>query len=116
MQISNSSLDMPNSTGLNSSGLGPNSLGSVLGLAEPSAVHVYAGDDRAAGAAETVALEPDWATLSAAGNTVSGAVSQSDERGDKVASVRTALGAGTYSVAANVVAARAVDAMLGLNA
>jgi anti-sigma28 factor (negative regulator of flagellin synthesis) len=111
MEISNSSLD-----GLNSAGLSSNGLGSVLGLAEPSATRVYTQDDQVAGSAETVALEPDWATLSAAGNTVAVSAGQSDEREDKVAAVRTALEAGTYSVAANAVAARAVDAMLGLSA
>lgn len=54
----------------------------------------------------------DRATFSAAGSEVSMAATEPDVRIDKVASVQSALAAGTYHVPASAVAAKIVDAML----
>ena len=58
------------------------------------------------------ALGNDQATLSGAGSQVSQTASDSDVRADKVASIQSALAAGTYNVPASAVASKMVDAML----
>lgn len=58
-------------------------------------------------------LAGDQATLSSAGATVSQAAGEPDVRLDKVASVQSALAAGTYNVPASAVASKVVDALLG---
>jgi flagellar biosynthesis anti-sigma factor FlgM len=64
-------------------------------------------------ATDPAALAGDHATLSNAGSEVSQTAADSDVRMDKVAAVRAALAAGTYSVPASAVAGKVVEAMLG---
>lgn len=58
------------------------------------------------------ALSSDLATLSSAGSEVSLTAGEDGVRADKVASVQSALAAGTYNVPAAAVASKMVDAML----
>jgi flagellar biosynthesis anti-sigma factor FlgM len=57
-------------------------------------------------------LNVDKAELSAAASKAAQSSSDSDVRLDKVASIRNALQAGTYSVPASAVAQKVVDSML----
>jgi negative regulator of flagellin synthesis FlgM len=57
-------------------------------------------------------FDSDRATFSAAGNEVSQALSDEGVRTEKVASIQSALAAGTYDVPASAVASKLVDAML----
>ncbi|MGD1107839.1 MAG: flagellar biosynthesis anti-sigma factor FlgM [Terracidiphilus sp.] len=57
-------------------------------------------------------FDSDRATFSAAANEVSQALSDEGVRTDKVASIQSALAAGTYDVPAAAVASKLVDAML----
>jgi negative regulator of flagellin synthesis FlgM len=57
-------------------------------------------------------FDSDRATFSAAGNEVSQALSDESVRTEKVASIQSALAAGTYDVPAAAVASKLVDAML----
>ena len=54
----------------------------------------------------------DQATLSSAASAVAQSAANDGVRTDKVASVQTALAAGTYNVPASAVASKMVDAML----
>lgn len=63
-------------------------------------------------ATEAADLAGDRATLSNAGSEVSQTAADSDVRMDKVAAVRAALEAGTYSVPASEVAGKVIDVML----
>ena len=64
-------------------------------------------------AASPSALTSDRATFSSAGNEVALAATDSDVRLDKVATIQSALAAGTYNVPPSAVASKMVDAMLG---
>ncbi len=68
------------------------------------------------GATSQAALTTDQATVSSAGSSVSQAASASDVRLEKVASVKSALEAGTYNVPASAVAGKVVDSMLSSSA
>jgi negative regulator of flagellin synthesis FlgM len=59
------------------------------------------------------ALGSDRATLSSAASEVAQSAGDDGVRMDKVASVQSALAAGTYNVPASAVAAKMVDSMLG---
>jgi len=113
MEVRNSSLN-GNLDGI-SVNLGAN-LGSVLNVSEPVSSSSYGQTEGAGSASDVSWLEPDWATLSTVGSTVSETVAQgaggAGVREDKVAAVRSSIAAGTYSVAPSEVAGRAVDAML----
>ena len=63
--------------------------------------------------AESSSLTSDRATLSSAGSEVAQATADGGVRTDKVAEIRAAVEAGTYSVPASAVASKVVDAMLG---
>jgi flagellar biosynthesis anti-sigma factor FlgM len=63
--------------------------------------------------ADESALESDCATLSSAASEVSHAAHVDGVRAEKVASIHSALAAGTYDVPAAAVATKVVDAMLG---
>ncbi len=89
---------------------GLDGLKTILGVNQ-AATTAPAGARSKAAAAEG-ALGSDRATFSAAGSEVSMAASEPGVRADKVASVQTALAAGTYSVPASAVASKMVDAML----
>ena len=63
--------------------------------------------------AESSSFSSDRATLSTAGSEVAqAAIADGGLRSDKVAEIRAALDAGTYSVPPSAVAAKLVDAML----
>ena len=62
--------------------------------------------------AESSSFTSDRATLSSAGSEVAQAMEDGGLRSDKVAEIRAALDAGTYSVPPAAVAAKLVDAML----
>ncbi len=89
---------------------GLDGLKTILGVNEAAAAPA-AGARNKAPAAEG-ALDTDRATFSAAGSEVAMAASGPDVRADKVASVQSALAAGTYNVPATAVASKMVDAML----
>ncbi len=122
MEISNTGLN-GNLTGANASPASnpvsnvASSLGSILNVSEPASASAYGQTESSGSASDSSWLEPDWATLSTVGSTVAQTAAQAADgtgvREDKVAAVRTALAAGTYSVAPSAVAGRAVEAMLG---
>lgn len=64
-------------------------------------------------ATATGGLGSDQATLSSAASEVAQVAGDDGVRMDKVATVQSALAAGTYSVSASAVASKLVDAMLG---
>jgi flagellar biosynthesis anti-sigma factor FlgM len=84
-------------------------LRSLLGVQTPSSAPASTRSGAQAGARE---LTGDHATLSSAGSEASLESVGDGVRMEKVAAVRAALAAGTYSVPAPAVAARMVDAML----
>jgi negative regulator of flagellin synthesis FlgM len=59
------------------------------------------------------ALSSDQATFSSAGSEVSQTAGDTSVRMDKVASIQSALAAGTYNISAADVATKVVDSMLG---
>ncbi len=65
------------------------------------------------GSANTSAASADETHLSSAAKMLTQADSLPDVRAEKVASVQTALAAGTYNVSSSDVAAKLVDHMLG---
>lgn len=87
-------------------------LNSLLGVNSGTHTAVQKGQ---AGAASMVgsALSSDQATVSSAGSEVAQMGADAEVRGDKVAQIRSALAAGTYSAPAAAVASKLVDAMLG---
>ena len=85
------------------------------GVTELRPVQTYgrvAQDD----SAESSALDPDWATLSTAGNQVAQSADEGSVRSEKIAAVQAALTAGTYAIPASFVASSAIGAMLGMGA
>jgi flagellar biosynthesis anti-sigma factor FlgM len=102
----NSSLDGSNLNGLTS----------ILGVSESSAPSSTSLYGQSANAGEFAGFDGDWATLSTAGSSMAQAASDAGVRDDKVASIRTALAAGTYAIPAQAVAQRAMSAMLGQGA
>jgi len=58
------------------------------------------------------AFSSDRATLSSAGNEVSQTAADSDVRTDKVASIQSALAAGSYHVSPSAVASKLVESMM----
>jgi negative regulator of flagellin synthesis FlgM len=66
-------------------------------------------------AAAEGAFDADRATLSAAGSEVAQTAADGGVRMEKVAGVQAALASGTYSVPAQAVASKMVDAMLAGN-
>jgi negative regulator of flagellin synthesis FlgM len=85
-------------------------LKSLLGVTEPS---VAQAQTKSPPSTTTTALNNDHATVSSAGSEVASALADTGVRADKVAAVQAAVAAGTYSVPANAVASKLVDAMLG---
>lgn len=61
------------------------------------------------------AFSADRATLSQAASEVAQSAGEDGVRADKVASIQSALAAGTYSVPASAVASSVVNAMLGVD-
>jgi negative regulator of flagellin synthesis FlgM len=74
-----------------------------------------AAQPRNTAAPTSTAFTSDRATFSSAGSEVAQTASDSDVRMGKVASIQSALAAGTYNVPASAVASKMVDAMLGGN-
>jgi anti-sigma28 factor (negative regulator of flagellin synthesis) len=100
-----------------SAGLNPGVTGVVTGrVAGSGAAQPYGRMTQEDRAGETSALDPDWATLSAAGSQAAQTTGEGSVREDKVAAVRAALTTGTYAVPVAQVAERAVSAMLGQGA
>ena len=62
------------------------------------------------------ALNSDQATFSSAGSEVSQTAGGTEVRMDKVASIQSALSAGTYSINPSAIASRLVDSMLASHA
>jgi flagellar biosynthesis anti-sigma factor FlgM len=89
---------------------GLDGLRSLLGVSQPSAASTQPAKNGAS--QENDAVSSDVATLSNAGSEVAQAETDGGVRMDKVSSVQTALGAGTYNVPASAVASKLVDAML----
>jgi anti-sigma28 factor (negative regulator of flagellin synthesis) len=90
--------------------------GATQGVTGAKAAQPYARLAQESSAGETSALDPDWATLSAAGSRTAQSAGEDSVREDKVAAVRSALTSGTYSIPAAQVAERAIGAMLGQGA
>lgn len=86
------------------------SLKTLLGVPASGAVSVQ--QPKSAETAETAAIPSDTATLSSAGTSAAQAASETSVRTAKVEAVRSALTAGTYSVAAEKVATKIVDSMI----
>ncbi|HVZ83746.1 MAG TPA: flagellar biosynthesis anti-sigma factor FlgM [Terracidiphilus sp.] len=87
-----------------------NGLQNLLGVTPAAQPQSQPAQNQPAQASSTLA--GDQATLSSAGSTVLQAAADSDVRQDKVASIQSALAAGTYNVSASAVASKLVDAML----
>jgi flagellar biosynthesis anti-sigma factor FlgM len=86
-------------------------LKSLLGVGQTSTP--AAQPRNGAGSAQNgSALGSDRATVSSAGSEVSQAASDPGVRLDKVASIQSALSAGTYNVPASAVASKMIDSML----
>jgi flagellar biosynthesis anti-sigma factor FlgM len=85
-------------------------LKSLLGVPPTS---TSAPQSRTNTVASPSALTSDRATFSSAGSEVALTAADSDVRPDKVASIQSALQAGTYNVPASAVASKMVDAMMG---
>ncbi len=91
---------------------GLDGLKSLLGVTQatqPGAQPVRSGGGTSS---EAGSVASDRATLSSAGSEVAQSAADSGVRMDKVASIQSALAAGTYSVPASAVASRMVDVML----
>jgi flagellar biosynthesis anti-sigma factor FlgM len=86
-------------------------LKAFLGVSAPASAQTpqVRGTENA-GAQATLA--GDQATLSRAGTEVSQSASLAGVRSDKVAAIRQAMAAGTYSVPASMVADKVIDTML----
>lgn len=85
-------------------------LKSLLGV--NSAAAPPAAQGKSAAAAQGGAFSADSATLSSAASQVAQTAGDDGVRMDKVASIQTALAAGSYSVPASAVASSLVSAML----
>ncbi len=85
-------------------------LRSLLGV-NPTATS--AAQSKSSTAATGSSFDSDKATFSSAASEVSQSASAENVRADKVASVQSALAAGTYNVPASVVASKVIDSMLG---
>ena len=106
-------MEIRGNLGSNPVGGNVDGLTSILGTSQTSSTALYGVSNSSSGSGEEDAgLEGDWATVSAAGNKIAQAVSDTSVRENKVSSIRSALAAGTYSVPAQSVASRAVGAML----
>jgi negative regulator of flagellin synthesis FlgM len=68
---------------------------------------------KSTGTSSASGFEGDLATLSGAGSQVSQSANNDGVRLDKVASIQSALAAGTYNVPASAVASRVIDSLLG---
>ena len=86
-----------------------NGLGSLLGISSTSS---SVSQTQSGTAASGNALDGDQATFSSVGNGFSQMTSGDDVRADKVASIQSALAAGTYSVPSSAVASSMIDSML----
>jgi flagellar biosynthesis anti-sigma factor FlgM len=87
-------------------------LKTLLGVTQTPAASTPAKNGATSG---TGSAGSDRATLSSAGSQVSQSSADSDVRMDKVASIQSALKAGTYNVSASAVASSVVGSMLGGN-
>ena len=85
-------------------------LKSLLGTTQSAPA---APQPRSSNAATGSGLGSDQATFSSAGSEVSLTAAEPGVRADMVASVQSALAAGTYNVPASAVASKVVDSMLG---
>lgn len=84
-------------------------LKSLLGVSTPAPAAPQIRSNSPAGAS---GLGSDQATFSSAGSEVSLTSAEPGVRTDKVASVQTALAAGTYNVPASAVASKLVDSLM----
>ena len=84
-------------------------LKSLLGVTAPAPATTKV---KTGAASEGSSLTSDRATLSSAGSEVAQSASDGGVRTEKVAEIKAALQAGTYSVPASAVAGRIVDSML----
>jgi negative regulator of flagellin synthesis FlgM len=84
-------------------------LKSLLGVPAPA---TPATQSKNTPATTSATFSSDRATFSSAGSEAAQASAGSDVRMDKVASIQSALAAGTYNVPASAVASKMVDAML----
>lgn len=90
---------------------GLDGLRSLLGV--PQTTPAPTQSARSGASTDAGPLSNDSATLSAAASGVAETAGDSGVRMDKVDQIRSAIAAGTYSIAASVVASRLVDSMLG---
>jgi negative regulator of flagellin synthesis FlgM len=86
-------------------------LKSLLGT--PAAAPASTQQPKSGAAVGGSGLGSDRATFSSAGSEVSQTAADSGVRMDKVASIQSALEAGSYNVSAGAVASKVVDSMLG---
>jgi negative regulator of flagellin synthesis FlgM len=87
-------------------------LKSLLGVS-PADTTTLGASKQPSAATSTSDSAADRATFSSAASQVASTSDDASVRLDKVASIQSALAAGTYNVPASAVAARLVDSMLG---
>lgn len=85
-------------------------LKSLLGISTTTAA---TPDTRSSATSAGSALGSDSVTFSSTANEVAQSASTDGVRMDKVASIQSALAAGTYNVSASLLASKMVDSMLG---
>lgn len=92
------------------------SLEGLKSLLGPSAAGTATPQPKSASSASGSGLGSDSATFSSAASEVSQSAGDAGVRMDKVASIQSALAAGTYSINPSAIASRLVDSMLASHA